>query len=39
VVAAVLLYRVITVVPTLVLGVVATALWKRLRPADVTPTA
>jgi uncharacterized protein (TIRG00374 family) len=39
VVAAVLLYRVITVVPTLVLGVVATALWRRLRPADVTPNA
>jgi uncharacterized membrane protein YbhN (UPF0104 family) len=32
VVAAVLLYRVITVVPTLVLGLVAGALWKRLRP-------
>jgi uncharacterized protein (TIRG00374 family) len=32
VVAAVLLYRVITVVPTLVLGVVGTALWRRLRP-------
>ncbi len=32
VVAAVLLYRVITVVPTLVLGLVAGALWRRLRP-------
>jgi len=32
VVAAVLLYRVLTVVPTLVLGVVAGALWRRLRP-------
>jgi putative heme transporter len=33
VVAAVLLYRVLTMVPTLVLGLVSTALWKRLRPA------
>jgi putative heme transporter len=33
VVAAVLLYRVLTVVPTLVLGVVAGFLWRRLRPA------
>jgi putative heme transporter len=32
VVAAVLLYRVITIVPTLVLGLVAGALWRRLRP-------
>jgi len=32
VVAAVLLYRVITVVPTLVLGLIAGALWKRMRP-------
>ena len=32
VVAAVLLYRVVTVVPTLVLGLVAGALWKRMRP-------
>jgi uncharacterized membrane protein YbhN (UPF0104 family) len=32
VVAAVLLYRVVTVVPTLVLGLVAGALWRRLRP-------
>jgi uncharacterized protein (TIRG00374 family) len=32
VVAAVLLYRVITVVPTLVLGLIAGALWRRLRP-------
>jgi uncharacterized protein (TIRG00374 family) len=39
VVAAVLLYRVVTVVPTLVLGVVATALWRRLRPADVIQSA
>ena len=39
VVAAVLLYRVITVLPTLVLGLVSTALWKRLRPADVIQNA
>jgi uncharacterized protein (TIRG00374 family) len=32
VVAAVLLYRVLTVLPTLVLGLVAGALWRRLRP-------
>jgi uncharacterized protein (TIRG00374 family) len=32
VVAAVLLYRVVTVVPTLILGVIAGALWRRLRP-------
>jgi uncharacterized protein (TIRG00374 family) len=32
VVAAVLLYRVVTIVPTLVLGLVAGALWRRLRP-------
>jgi uncharacterized membrane protein YbhN (UPF0104 family) len=35
VVAAVLLYRVVTVVPTLVLGIVAGALWRRLRPQPV----
>ena len=33
VVAAVLLYRVLTIVPTLVLGLIAGALWRRLRPA------
>jgi putative heme transporter len=32
VVAAVLLYRVLTIVPTLVLGLTAGALWRRLRP-------
>jgi putative heme transporter len=32
VVAAVLLYRVLTVLPTLVLGLVAGTLWRRLRP-------
>ena len=44
VVAAVLLYRVLTVVPTLVLGLVAGGLWRRLRPqapppAEVTDVA
>jgi uncharacterized protein (TIRG00374 family) len=34
VVAAVLLYRVLTVVPTLVLGLVAGILWRRMRPAE-----
>jgi uncharacterized membrane protein YbhN (UPF0104 family) len=34
VVAAVLLYRVVTIVPTLVLGLVAGALWKRMRPHE-----
>ena len=37
VVAAVLLYRVLTVVPTLVLGLVAGALWRRLRPEASAP--
>jgi uncharacterized protein (TIRG00374 family) len=32
VVAAVLLYRVLTIVPTLVLGLVGGALWRRARP-------
>jgi putative heme transporter len=32
VVAAVLLYRVLTIVPTLVLGLVAGLLWRRLQP-------
>jgi uncharacterized protein (TIRG00374 family) len=32
VVAAVLLYRVLTVVPTLLLGLAAGAAWRRLRP-------
>jgi uncharacterized protein (TIRG00374 family) len=35
VVAAVLLYRVVTVVPTLVLGLVAGVVWRRLRPRPV----
>jgi uncharacterized protein (TIRG00374 family) len=37
VVAAVLLYRVITVVPTLVLGLVAGVVWRRLRPDPAGP--
>jgi uncharacterized protein (TIRG00374 family) len=32
VVAAVLLYRVLTILPTLALGLVAGGLWKRMRP-------
>ena len=36
VVAGVLLYRVLTMVPTLVLGLVSTVLWKRLRPERMT---
>ena len=32
VVAAVLVYRALTVVPTLVIGLVAGATWKRYRP-------
>jgi putative heme transporter len=35
VVAAVLVYRVLTVVPTLVIGLVAGAAWKRFRPESV----
>jgi putative heme transporter len=38
VVAAVLVYRVLTVVPTLVIGLVAGATWKRYRP-DYLPAA
>lgn len=34
VVAAVLLYRFLTIVPTLVLGFVAGATWRRLRPVE-----
>ena len=34
VVAAVLVYRFLTIVPTLVLGLVAGAMWRRLRPAE-----
>lgn len=37
VVAAVLVYRVLTVVPTLIIGLVAGATWKRYRP-DHLPT-
>ena len=35
VVAAVLVYRVLTVVPTLIIGLVAGATWKRYRPEHV----
>jgi putative heme transporter len=35
VVAAVLVYRFLTIVPTLVLGLVAAATWRRNRPAEV----
>ena len=34
VVAAVLLYRVLTVLPTLALGLCAAAVWRRLRPRE-----
>ena len=34
VVAAVLVYRFLTMVPTLVLGLVAAATWKRHRPVE-----
>jgi putative heme transporter len=37
VVAAVLLYRVLTVLPTLALGLVAGAMWRRLRPHEQEP--
>jgi len=37
VVAAVLLYRALTILPTLVLGLIAGALWRRLRPDEVGP--
>jgi putative heme transporter len=39
VLAAVLLYRVLTVVPTLVLGLLAGVTWRRLRPQDAAPAA
>jgi putative heme transporter len=39
VVAAVLLYRVLTVLPTLLLGLAAGALWRRLRPRNVDSLA
>ena len=37
VVAAVLLYRVLTVLPTLVLGLIAGAMWRRLRRPEPEP--
>ena len=33
-VAAVLVYRFLTIVPTLVLGVLAAATWRRHRPSE-----
>jgi uncharacterized protein (TIRG00374 family) len=39
VVAAVLVYRVLTVVPTLLIGLLAGATWKRHRPASVPTDA
>jgi uncharacterized membrane protein YbhN (UPF0104 family) len=35
VVAAVLLYRFLTIVPTLALGAAAAATWRRQRPVNV----
>ena len=35
VVAAVLLYRVLTVLPTLLFGLLAGAAWRRLQPAPI----
>ena len=37
VVAAVLVYRFLTIVPTLLVGLVAAAMWRRLRPDDLEP--
>ena len=37
VVAAVLVYRFLTMVPTLVLGLIAAAIWKRQHPVAATP--
>jgi uncharacterized protein (TIRG00374 family) len=37
VVAAVLVYRFLTIVPTLVLGLIAGATWRRFRPAQTQP--
>jgi uncharacterized membrane protein YbhN (UPF0104 family) len=39
VVAAVLLYRVLTILPTLVLGLIAGASWRRMRPDEPAPAA
>jgi uncharacterized protein (TIRG00374 family) len=38
VVAAVLVYRFLTIVPTLVIGLIAGATWRRLTPAPAQPT-
>jgi uncharacterized protein (TIRG00374 family) len=37
VVAAVLLYRFLTIFPTLLLGLAAGVIWRRLDPSTVTP--
>ena len=39
VVAAVLVYRFLTIIPTLLVGLVAAAMWRRLRPDDLEPVA
>jgi uncharacterized membrane protein YbhN (UPF0104 family) len=39
VVAAVLVYRVMTIVPTLVIGLLAGVTWKRYRPASLPTDA
>jgi uncharacterized protein (TIRG00374 family) len=38
VVAAVLVYRFLSIVPTLVIGLIAGAMWRRLTPARAAPT-
>lgn len=38
VVAAVLVYRFLSIVPTLVIGLIAGAMWRRLTPARAQPT-
>jgi uncharacterized protein (TIRG00374 family) len=38
VVAAVLVYRFLSIVPTLVLGLIAGAMWRRFTPARPQPT-
>ena len=37
IVAAVLVYRFLTIVPTLVIGLLAGVTWKRYRPDDLPP--
>jgi uncharacterized membrane protein YbhN (UPF0104 family) len=38
VVAAVLVYRFLSIVPTLLIGLIAGAMWRRLTPARPQPT-